>query len=359
MYVTLRRINVFAAAALLTVEGCRQSSHLSVEQFPASGVWLIPVEHIYDGGPGKDGIPALSNPDFVKPEFATYLADEDLVLGMVLKGEARAYPHPILEWHEVVNDVVGGTSVSITYCPLTGSGITWDRTLAGNKTTFGVSGLLYNSNLIAFDRETGSHWSQMKLQCVNGPLMGRYAQTHRMLETTWNMWKKLYPETLVLSSHTGFARPYGTYPYGDYKESDRLIFPLSNDDRRLPRKERVLGVLVGEKAKVYPIAGFSPGITVVNDTFNNTSLVVVGSMARNFAVAFESTTIQGEELHSFTALENELPVVMVDAGGTKWDIFGRAVEGPRRGEELQSVRSFTAYWFAWGAFYPGVEIHGQ
>lgn len=344
-------------ACSMIAGGCRQISSSNEFQVSPDLHWLISVDQIYDGGPGKDGIPALSQPAMTSAGHASYLSDDDLVLGIVLGEEARAYPHAILDWHEIANDLIDGTPVSITYCPLTGSGIAWDRVVSGKKTTFGVSGLLYNSNLIPYDRETDSHWSQMKLQCVSGPLMGHYAGVHKVLETTWKTWKELFPHTTVVSPNTGHVRPYGTYPYGDYKESDRLLFPVSNDDRRLSRKERVLGVIVAGKAKVYPIAAFSDDITVVNDTFNGLPIIVLGSRIRNFAAAYEASL--GDEILSFTAVQDKLPVVMVDSGGTAWDVFGRAVEGPRSGAELHSTRSFTAYWFAWAAFHPGVEIHGQ
>ncbi|MEX1137733.1 MAG: DUF3179 domain-containing protein [Bacteroidota bacterium] len=352
---TFGTVTVLTVAGILTTQGCRQVSNSNVDHLPASSVWLIPVDQIHDGGPGKDGIPALSNPDFIKPEFATYLSDDDLVLGIIVDGEVRAYSHPILDWHEIVNDVVGGTTVSITYCPLTGSGIAWDRSFSGSKTTFGVSGLLYNSNLIPFDRRTGSHWSQMKLQCVNGPLIGQYAQTHKILETTWKTWKELYPQTSVLSSNTGYARPYGTYPYGDYKDSDQLFFPISNDDSRLPRKERTLAVISDGRVRAYPLSSFSQEIGVVNETFGGTSIVVVGSRGKNFVVAFESTV--NDQTLVFSPVQHELPVVLVDQEGTKWDLLGRALEGPRKGEELKPTRSFISYWFALSAFYPGVEIY--
>ena len=134
--------------------------------------WLIPVGEVFDGGPGKDGIPALSNPQLVASSEVSFLGDGDLVIGVVIGGVARAYPHVILDWHEIINDQVGGEAYSLTYCPLTGSGIGWDRALSANATTFGVSGKLYNSNLIPYDRETDSYWSQMKLQCVFGPNKG-------------------------------------------------------------------------------------------------------------------------------------------------------------------------------------------
>lgn len=339
-----------------TITGCRKVMDSNESRASASEIWLIPAGEVYDGGPGKDQIPALVNPDFTRPELATYLSDEDLVLGVVMGGDVRAYPHSILDWHEIVNDVVGGTAISITYCPLTGSGIAWDRTLNAAQSTFGVSGLLYNSNLIPFDRGTGSHWSQMKLQCVNGPLTGEFAKTYQVLETTWKSWKELYRETSVLSSSTGYSRPYGKYPYGDYKQTDQLIFPVRHDDTRLQRKERVLGVLVGEKTKVYPLANFSDSLSVMNETLNGVSIVVVGSSGGNFAASFEARLVD-ETLLTFTPVPDRLPIVMIDQEGTTWDIFGRGIVGPRAGKQLRPTRSFIAYWFAWGAFYPGVEIH--
>jgi hypothetical protein len=105
-----------------------------------STVWLIPKNEVFDGGPGKDGIPALTNPETIIPGNASFLSDGDLVLGFASGGQARAYPHRILDWHEIINDDLNGVSVAVIYCPLTGTGIGWDRNLpSGQKTTFGVS----------------------------------------------------------------------------------------------------------------------------------------------------------------------------------------------------------------------------
>jgi hypothetical protein len=337
----------------LTLVGCGDPTGSDA----VTGEWLIPKEQIFDGGPGKDGIPALTNPELTGAAGTTYLEDADLVIGMKVGNEVRAYPHPILDWHEIINDDVNGTQLSITYCPLTGSGIAWNRVINGTQTTFGVSGILYNTNLIPYDRATNSNWSQMKLQCVNGPLSGTIISTYQVVETTWKTWKEMYPQTKVVSQNTGFSRPYGQYPYGDYKTSSSLLFPIGNDDTRLPRKERVHGVIVGERTKVYRINSFSDDIEVINDLFNDIALVVAGSRAKNLVVVYERKLADGTLL-SFTPIQNaSLPVVMTDTEGTRWNIFGRAVSGPRTGTELKSVRSYIAYWFAWGAFFPGAEIY--
>ena len=162
----------FLSFLLLGLYACNsQKEPVSLGQNPE---WLIPIDEIYDGGPGKDGIPALLNPHSVQATEIGYLQDEDLVLGYKVGEEAHAYPHPILDWHEIINDAVGSEAISIIYCPLTGTGIGWDREINGATTSFGVSGLLYNSNIIPYDRLTDSNWSQIQNKCVNGQIHNIY-----------------------------------------------------------------------------------------------------------------------------------------------------------------------------------------
>jgi len=227
-----------------------------------TGEWSVPTTLVLNGGPGKDGIPALENPETVNPEEVDYVGEEDLVVGFKSGNTIRAYPHSILDWHEIINDELEETEIAITYCPLTGTSIGWDRNVDGNLTTFGVSGRLYNTNLIPYDRATDSNWSQMRLDCINGALKGTKIKTHLLVETTWATWKQMYPQTEVVSTNTGHVRLYGTYPYtnrdgDDYRyDNDFLIFPITYEDTRLPQKERVLGVIVEGKAKVYRFAAF-------------------------------------------------------------------------------------------------------
>ncbi|MEM6806653.1 MAG: DUF3179 domain-containing (seleno)protein, partial [Bacteroidota bacterium] len=128
--------------------------------------WLVPQDEVFDGGPGKDGIPSIDEPRFIDADAANFISENDLVVGYADGNEAKAYPHVILDWHEIVNDETNNFPHAIVYCPLTGSATGWERTIDGKKTTFGVSGLLYNTNIIPYDRETDSNWSQMSLKCV-------------------------------------------------------------------------------------------------------------------------------------------------------------------------------------------------
>lgn len=320
-----------------------------------SGEWLVPINEVFDGGPGRDGIPALENPAFISVANAGYLADDDLVVGVKIGADIRAYPHRILNWHEISNDTFTSEKVSINYCPLTGSAMIWNGSSTAANPTFGVSGLLYNSNLILYDRETDTNWSQMLIKGVNGSLSGELPTSRVVFETTWGTWKTMFPTTTVLSTNTGFSRDYTQYPYGSYRTNTNLIFPAANDDARLHKKERVLGVFGVNANKVYQIQQFSAAVDVINEAAGE--YVVIGSSGSNFAVALLARASDGVLL-TFTALSNSNPqTVMVDNEGNEWNVFGEAVAGTRTGQSLPRIKSFIAYWFAWSAFYPNAEIH--
>ncbi len=340
-------------AMLFAANGCEEPTSDSAD---VSGEWLIPKDQIFDGGPGKDGIPALTNPQFASVTSTTYLKNDDLVIIIKIDDEIRIYPHPILDWHEIINDEINGTKFALTYCPLTGSGIAWDRVINGNETTFGVSGLLYNSNLIPYDRASNSNWSQMKLLSVNGSLKGSIVKTHPVIETAWTTAKQFFPNAKVVTTSTGYSRSYGTYPYGDYKTNNGLlIFPVSPDDSRLPRKERVLGVIVNGVARAYRFQENGSNIELLNDNVGSNAVTVVHSKDRNLIMAYQNELEDGSTVN-LSAVQNELPIIMSDSDGNKYDLFGEVIVGPKQGKKLKPVTSIAAYWFAWAAFYPSTSI---
>lgn len=317
--------------------------------------WLVPQNEVLDGGPGKDGIPSVDAPEYSSPEeMVGFISSNDLVLGIVHNGQARAYPHPILDWHEIVNDDIDELSVAITYCPLTGTGIGWDRVVNRGKTEFGVSGLLYNSNLMPYDRATGSTWSQQRLECVNGINVGRTPDLITLVETNYSTWLEAYPDTEILNQNTGFNRPYGQYPYGDYKtNNDRLVFAIDNLDSRLPTKERVLALFVGEEQKAYTF-GLGASTEIIADEVNGQRLVIVRSKEKNFIVAFNN-----DDNLEFEVIADDLPAIMNDNEGNVYDLVGNVIAGPAIGSQLKQTDSFIGYWFSWGTFYPGIELHDQ
>jgi len=319
--------------------------------------WLIPEADVFDGGPGKDGIPALNDPSFVNASEIDFLEDQDLVLGYALGGEAKAYPHKILDWHEIINDELGSTSLAVIYCPLTGTGIGWDRTISAGKTSFGVSGLLYNTNLIPYDRLTDSNWSQMRFEAVNGELIGEKPEVIHLIETSWATWKEMFPETKVVSRQTGHNRNYENYPYGDYKSNhNSLLFPVSTNDDRLLAKARVLGLMQGDNAKVYPIDKFEEETRLLYDTFQGEEIAVIGNKAANILVALNRTLSDGTVL-DLTLVGASSPWLIEDQEGNRWNLFGKAVSGPREGESLQLFPQMMGFWFSWSPFFETIEIY--
>lgn len=322
---------------------------------PGPADWLVPKDEVLDGGVGIDGIPSVDHPKFSTPEEIGPYYDNNLVLGFINNGVVKAYPHPILDWHEIVNDEIGGLPLAITYCPLTGTGIGWSRTIGGFTTTYGVSGLLYNNNLMPYDRRTLSTWSQQRNECVNGNLVSRKPETYTMIETNFATWKKAFPETQVMNGDTGFDRAYAFYPYDDYKtNNDLLFYPLQPKDDRLASKERVLGVLIGEATKAYRFNELGAGTEIISDKLNNQDIIIVRSKRENFIIPF----LNPNQLQ-FTANLGGLPILMTDEKGNEYNLVGEIIDGPDLGTKLEQPVAFMGYWFSWGAFYPGIKIHDE
>lgn len=313
------------------------------------GRWLVDVEDVFDGGPGKDGIPALLNPPAVPVDSIDFLKNSDMVIGFHTGNEYIAYPQAILDWHEIINDQHGNEAYSVIYCPLTGTTTIWNRVLDGEASTFGVSGLLYQNNIIPYDRASNSNWSQMLTQCINGPLIEYIPENLPFIECSWETWKKMYPDSKVIGKNTGIARPYGTYPYGDYKENDKVYFPLEIENTAYDRKERIHAILNGRRMMIFDPKVYTDSLRVfVNEYEGKHYLTLIAPHEQIF-----SSYVLNENQSSlqFEALNDRLPLAYKDNEGNKWDVFGRAGEGPRQGEQLEFANQMTGYWFALSAFY--------
>jgi len=273
---------------------------------------LVPPAEIQHGGPPRDGIPALNKPKFVTEGQADFLKPEDRVLGVVVDGIARAYPVAILNWHEIVNDRIGNTPVLVTFCPLCGTGMSFSPVIDGQTLTFGVSGLLYNSDVLLYDRQTESLWSQIIATGVNGPYKGRKLQTINTWNTTWQDWRARHPNTVVLSTETGFSRDYLRNPYAGYEESDRLLFDVRESAEDFHPKELVLALSDGGKSKAWPFSELRKAATTVKDTLNGKPVLISYDELSNSARAYDES-----------------------------------------GRELTAL---IAFWFAWHAFHPETEV---
>lgn len=273
----------------------------------------IPKNEIRGGGPPKDGIPAISSPALVDAKDASFLNDNDRIVGITFEGNSRAYPIAILTQHEIVNDVVGQTPVAITYCPLCDSVVVFDRRTPLGEKEFGVSGLLYNSNVLMYDRsEKESLWSQMLKKGVSGPGKGVKLKVLPMELTSWSAWKSQHPKTDVISTETGHRRDYSRNPYARYFKQSALMFPVKPTNATLPLKEPVLAVWDESE-----------------------SVVIAVSLFKRNKQASYSGSLNGKSFQvERDAKANALRITSADEG-LSW---------------------LNAYWFAWYAFHPNTKI---
>ena len=308
---------------------------------------------------GRDGIPALTDPAFVSPDHpdASYLEDEDRVIALILDGEPLAFPLKILRWHENVNLNRAGAKLAISYCPLTGTALTFDRSALGGA-ELGISGLLFRNNVVLYDRvDEPSFFPQMTRTAQCGPLAksGRTLPMVASWEIRWDAWKRMHPNTLVLSSDTGFPRPYAVPPDAEYERIDNpdVLISVPIDPRR-PPKERVLGLPQGfDGGSAFPFEELKRSerraISVVQD---GRAGVVFWERDAEAALPFFSD-IDGVE-SSFAVA----PDGFVDsATGSLWRVDGLAVNGPLTGERLTPMpNAYVAFWFAWADFHPETSI---
>ena len=323
---------------------------------PTNGC-IVPTNLFADGGVGKDGIPALTNPPLVDASQITYLADDSRVIGFLVDGNAVAVPHNILWWHEIINFSFSSARLAVTYCPLTGSSMAFDRASVGGG-EFGVSGLLFQNNLTMYDRTSQeSLWPQMNREAGCGPRTSARLPMFPIVEMTWAGWRALYPDTRVVSERTGFLRNYSTtgYPYGNYEdpENGALLFPMQIDGRRDP-KERLLGIPDGDGGIAFPFFELDEAgpYRVVHEAITGLDVVVFWDRDKEGAMTYRPRAA-GQDL-TFEADADGF----VDAQtGSRWRLDGLAAEGPLAGEQLEPIaEAYVAFWFAWAAFQPQTRL---
>lgn len=274
---------------------------------------LIPVEKILPGGPQKDGIFALDRLLFVPATDASFMQDTNRVIGVEFAGETRAYPAKILNYHEVVNDRINGESLLISYCPLCGTGMVFHAETENQALNFGASGLLYNRDVLLYDKQTESLWSQSLGQAVSGPMKGARLERIAVSHTSWSDWKNRHPDTVVLLNHTGYKRSYDIDPYAGYDRTSRAFSPVSHTDHQYMRKALMVGLEINGKFKAYLFKELRNSPPEFKDQFASSDI-----------------TIQFDRKNK----------------------TARALD--HKGEEIPTV---IASWYAWYAFHPETEIY--
>lgn len=322
---------------------------------PASGRPTLDelADNVVSGGPGKDGIPSIDRPQFIDASAAEFLRAEDPVFGLVHRGEVRAYPEIILVWHEIVNDTVAGEPLSITYCPLTGSVVAFSGASDGKPFTFGTSGNLVNSNLLMYDRVTDSEWPQLLGRAIRGSEKGKRLAELPLVWATWERWRADHPDTLVLSTDTGFGRAYGSDPYGSYVplggyyEGGGPFFPVMGESDRFEPKEVVIGVKSGEERLAVRKSRIERERTLPLDLAGRPLLAV---WDENLASARVFIRRIGGRTLRFRKGE------LRDATGSSWNAAGRALDGALAGSQLPLADFLDVMWFAWYAFFPDTDV---
>jgi len=336
----------------------------------------VDLQEIRSGGPPRDGIPPIDHPKFIPPSEAdAWIKDIEPVIAFAQNGVARAYPLQILTWHEIVNDVVGGMPVTITFCPLCNTAIAYDRTLDGAVYDFGTSGLLRDSNLVMWDRQTETLWQQFTGEAIVGDLAGKTLERLPALIVSYGEFKASYPTgSMVLSRDTGKQRPYGTNPYAGYDDANQNPFLFNGPvDTRLPPKERVVTVRQNGQYVAYPYSSLHTK-RVVNDTVGGRAIVVVwksgtlSALDKNEiadsrdigATAVYEATLDGRTL-TFMPPPDAMPepgaAAFRDAEtGSNWNLTGKAVSGPLTGKQLTPIIHGDEFWFVWAAFLPTTAI---
>jgi len=298
-----RRVRLLAIAAAIAIYPVLSGFDLSHH--------VVPPSEIRDGGPAKDAIPAVREPQFVKPADATFLEPNDRVIGVVVGGRARAYPIKILNWHEVVDDSIAGTPLAVTFCPLVQGAAVYIREAGGKTLILGVSGKLYQSNLVLYDEGTQSLWSQVEGQALAGPMAGQKLAAIPSTIMTWEAWQKKHPATDVLNVNTGYTRDYGIDPYWGYEHGDQVVSPVTHLDERLSAHELILGVSAGGRDEAFPL-----------------SKLDAAALPLRVQLGGADVTITYD----------------ADSGAAAASVSG------------ERVPVYNGYWFAWAAFHPKTTI---
>ena len=331
----------------------------------------VPYSEILSGGPPKDGIPALTDPELVTvAEADEWIEPQEPVVVVTAGGETRGYPIQVLMWHEMANDVVGGVPVLVTFCPLCNTAIVFKRELGGRRYQFGVTGRLRYSNMIMYDKQTESWWQQANGEAIAGSMTGKKLAPHPGEMVAWRDFKRDHSSARVLSRNTGHSRPYGANPYAGYDDVSRPPFLYQGPETPgvLPPVARVLALQIDGKAVAYPFKVMKKK-KVANDRVGDTPVVVFWAAGTASALDAKSVAA-GRDVGSANAYvaridERDLRFEARGSGfvdsetKSTWTARGRATAGPMKGKRLVPLPSVNHFWFSWAAFMPGTRVYSE
>ena len=305
----------------------------------------------------RDAIEPIYNPGYGDADGLPWLNDRDLVIGYMPESGAYAYPVKVLNFRELVNDVIGGVPVLVTYCPLCGSGVVYSREVEGRTLLFGNTSALFQSDLVMFDHQTGSYWFQVLGEAIVGTMTGTRLTALPAMTITWREWKRLHPDTRLLVSDGGeaFGSSFASDPFAGYAaavNSGNFLFPVSEErlDTRLRASEIVITAEVGSAVKAYAVRFI--GDRAVNDQVGGQPVVIFSRGSRSFGSAFLAT-VAGNQL----TFQFEGGLFVDQQTGSTWDDVGQSVAGPLLGASLEPVPSRRSFWFSIAGAIPGLELY--
>jgi len=354
-----------------STEAQRSTSRSADERYPGwrtnTAKRSIDLSELISGGPPKDGIPAIDRPNFISiAEAGKWLGGNEPVIALEVEGEVRAYPLQILIWHEIVNDVIKGVPVAVTFCPLCYSAIAFDRRVDGRTLSFGVSGMLRHSDMVMYDRATESWWQQFTGEAIVGDLTGRKLRQLPAQIVSFKQFIEAHPESKVLSRETGYRRDYGRNPYVGYDDASASPFLYrGKKDSRLRPMEKIVAVEIGGKFKAYPYS-ITRKSRVIHDQIRSQELVVFH--AEGAASALDASEIgRSRDVGATGVFEPQVDGrrlqfryengQFVDAEtGSRWNVLGQAASGEMKGKQLRRITHGDYFAFAWLAFRPDTEI---
>ena len=332
-------------------------------------IHTVDYDEVLSGGPPKDAIPAINNPEFISVEEADeWLQRVEPVILLDYMGEVRAYPIQILMWHEIINDEFGDESVIVTFCPLCNTAIVFNGMINGEKHDFGTTGRLRYSNLIMYDRQTESWWQQATGTAIAGELTETQLSFIPASIVSWGDIKSAYPNAKVLSRDTGYFKDYGNNPYSGYDDVNNPPFLYTGPETPgiLPAVARVITVEDGDIAVAYPYEVLAE-VGVVNDVVGVQQIVVIWQPGT--ASALDSWRIASgkdvgatdvfsrylnDQLLTFSYSDGE---IVDDQTLSVWNVLGQAISGELAGEQLEKVVAVNHFWFSWAAFRPDTRVY--
>jgi hypothetical protein len=329
----------------------------------------VPYNEILSGGPPKDGIPALKDPQFVSVTDAdAWLKPKEPVILVQVREDAKAYPIQILIWHEIANDTVGGEPLVVTFCPLCNTAIAFKRTVNGQVLDFGTTGRLRYSDLIMYDRQTETWWQQATGEAIVGESTGMQLEFYPAAIISWQDFKTSYPQGKVLSRETGYLRDYGHNPYVGYDDVNNppFLYQGPATPNQLPPVARVLTIDLNREAVAYPYETLEK-VGAVNDTVGDEAVVIFWQ-AGTVSPLDSATTGSGHDVGTAAAFSRQLNgqtlsfsftegKLIDDQTNSEWNVLGQAIAGELKGKQLTPVIAINHFWFSWAAFKPQTRIY--